>query len=132
VRGRAAGEGGGMRLADPGGEAVGVVVERFRDEDPLAHDHVAVPPGVRAGERAELGEQLVRKAETDATLAPDHREDGTAGEEGVAAEHAADRDLREVGGEVVEARTELEEEGAHGRGAGGGGVYLLGAVCPGT
>lgn len=101
-------------------------MEGLGDQNPLPHHHVPVTPGVRTGERAELGKQLVGEPETDATLAPDHGEDGAAGEEGIAAEHAADRDLGETGGEVIQPGAELEEQGAHGNGRerGGAGVYL--------
>ena len=103
-------------------------MEDLGDQDPLPHHHVPVTPGVGSGERAELRKQVVGQPETDATLAPDHGEDGAAGEEGIAAEHAADRDLAETGGEVIQPGAELEEEGAHGNGKGAGrrGVYLHG------
>lgn len=127
--GRAAIEGSGVGPVDPGSEAVGVVVEGLGDEDPLADDHVAVAPRVRAGQCSEVWEELVGQAEADAALAPDHREDGAAGQEGVASEHAANGDVGEVGGEVVQPGAELEEEGAHERA--GGGVYRAGGACLG-
>ena len=114
MRGGTTGEGGSVRPADPWGEAVGVVVEGFWDEYPLPYHHVPVTPGVRAGKRPQLGEQLIGEPQADPALSPDHREDRAAGQEGVAAEHPADGDLGEVGGEVVQPGAELEEEGAHG------------------
>ena len=103
-------------------------MEELGDQDPLPYHHVPMTPGVCSGERAKLGKQVVGQAETDATLAPDHGEDRAAGEEGITAEHAADRDLAETGGEVIQPGAELEEERAHGngRGRGGAGVYLHG------
>ena len=57
------------------------------------------------------------------------REDRAAGEVGIAAEHPADIDLREAGGEVVQPGAELEEEGAHAEEAGGAGVYPVAGPC---
>ena len=82
-----------------------------------------------AGERAEPGQEVVRQPQADPSLAPDHGEDGAAGEEGVAAEHPADRDLGEAGGEVVQPGAELEEQGAHAEERGGAGVYPVAGAC---
>jgi hypothetical protein len=100
-------------LLHPTDECLGVVVERLGDESPLAHHHVAQPPGGRSGKSSHRIGLGVGQLEADAALSRHHREDLSAGEEGVAAEHLSDRDVGQTCRGLFQPRPQLDQQGAH-------------------